>query len=533
MGNNKNMEKRLLVAVVLSIAVMLVYPFFMAKVAPPPAQDPGLSTQPIEEKAVREIYTEPAPKEIIPELILPDTAISRTFISKRFELTASNIGGSIQKIEIKDGKRLDIDLVEDAIYQLGILSIEGKDELAGLSSQPFEINKDTNSFYSETPNLRIEKRIRFLRDRYALDASIKITNTSSSTQFLSFELTTGSKISNKEIYESRYIGADVLYKDGKYKRIAGGNFKKYNKLYRNDIEWLAIKNKYYSIIARPDFAITGVFTKNIKGAGLTGFIVDDERILPGETRTYNLLLYIGPTEIRELEKVDERFSKALNFGIFTGISLVLLSVLKFFYGLFHNYGVSILCLTCCISFLLFPLSFKSLKSMKKLQELQPHIEKVRQQHKDNPQKLNKEIMEVYRRYKVNPMGGCFPMLLQMPIFIALYQTLMRSVELKGANFLWIKDLSMPDAAFRLPVTLPFLGNAINILPILMIGAMIVQQKVSQAKTATQTDQQKMMASIMPVMFGFIFYSLPSGLVLYWLTNTVLTSTLQYFSLRKA
>ena len=195
---------------------------------------------------------------------------------------------------------------------------------------------------------------------------------------------------------------------------------------------------------------------------------------------------------------------------------------------------ALLLLTCCVSLLLFPLSFKSLSSMRKLQELQPHIEKVRTQHKDNPQKLNKEIMEIYRRYKVNPMGGCFPMLLQMPIFIALYQTLMRSVELKGAQFLWIKDLSMPDAAFHLPFTMPFLGNAINILPILMIGAMIIQQKMSQVKTsAAQTEQQKMMSTVMPVVFGVIFYSLPSGLVLYWLTNTLLTSFLQFFSLRKA
>jgi YidC/Oxa1 family membrane protein insertase len=121
----------------------------------------------------------------------------------------------------------------------------------------------------------------------------------------------------------------------------------------------------------------------------------------------------------------------------------------------------------------------------------------------------------------------------MPIFLALYQTLMRSVELKGAEFLWIKDLSMPDAAFDLPFTVPFLGSAINILPILMIGAMIIQQKMSQVKTAgAQTEQQRLMSSIMPVMFGFIFYNLPSGLVLYWLTNTLLTSGLQFLAVRK-
>ena len=144
-------------------------------------------------------------------------------------------------------------------------------------------------------------------------------------------------------------------------------------------------------------------------------------------------------------------------------------------------------------------------------------------------------MELYRQYNVNPMGGCFPMLLQMPIFIALYQTLMRSVELKGAHFLWIKDLSMPDAAFHLPFTIPFLGNAINLLPILMIGAMILQQQLSQhgKASSSQADQQKMMARIMPIMFGFIFYNLPSGLVLYWLTNTLLTSGLQFFFLKKS
>ena len=527
------MEKRLLFAVVLSIIVMLVYPFFMAKINPPPAEQ-GISTQLVEHEEVTKRRAEVIKKEqVIKEPLLPNDAVSGVFSNDRYVLDISNIGGSIQNIEIKDGKRLNIDLVENAVYQVGLLSVEGKNELSGLSSQPFTIKEDTTSLYAETSNLKIEKYIRFLKDAYAIAASIKITNHSSSTQFLSFEITTGSKISNKEIYESRYIGADVLYKDGRFKRIASGNFKNYKMLYQDNIDWLALKNKYYSIIAKPDFIPTGVFTKNIQGAPLIGFIIDDQRLLPGETRSYNFLLYIGPTEIKELERVDKTFGRALNFGIFTSISLVLLTVLKFFYSLSHNYGVSILFLTCCVSFLLFPLSFKSLKSMRKLQELQPHIEKVRLQHKDNPHKLNKEIMEVYRRYKVNPMGGCFPMFLQMPIFIALYQTLMRSVELKGASFLWIKDLSMPDAAFHLPFSLPFLGSAINLLPILMIGAMILQQKMSQVSSSVgQTDQQKMMGSIMPIMFGFIFYSLPSGLVLYWLTNTLLTSSLQYFFLHR-
>jgi YidC/Oxa1 family membrane protein insertase len=136
--------------------------------------------------------------------------------------------------------------------------------------------------------------------------------------------------------------------------------------------------------------------------------------------------------------------------------------------------------------------------------------------------MNKEIMELYREHKVNPFGGCLPLILQMPIFFALYQVLMRSVALKGAHFLWIKDLSEPDRLFRLPNSLPILGNDINILPIIMAIGMFVQQKLSmRGASGTAAEQQKMMLVIMPVMFGFIFYRMPSGLVLYWFINSAL------------
>ncbi|MBU1007049.1 MAG: membrane protein insertase YidC, partial [Candidatus Omnitrophica bacterium] len=451
----------------------------------------------------------------------------------RYEMGITGLGGSINSVKIKNGDRFDTDLVDGAIYDAGLFAIEGKGDLSGLSSQQFAMKEDKRGFYIDKNGLAIEKNIRFLKDRYALTVAIKITNKTSTTKNLSFDITTASNIAAKERYESRYIGADVFYKDGKLKKIASGNFKKHNRLYNNNPSWLVLRNKYYSIITMPEFVPAGVFTKSINGSPVAGFIVEDEKILPGATKQYNFLVYIGPTELGELEKTEVTFGKALNFGIFTSISLILLSVLKFFYGLSHNYGVAILLLTGCVSLLLYPLTLKSLKSMRGLQKLQPHMEQLRAEHKDNAQKLNKEIMELYRRHKVNPMGGCFPIFLQMPIFIALYQTLMRSVELKGANFLWIKDLSMPDAAFALPFNMPFLGNTINLLPILMIGAMIIQQKLSSASTgAAPTEQQKIMTAVMPVMFGFIFYSLPSGLVLYWLTNTLIQSSLQYFIVRK-
>jgi YidC/Oxa1 family membrane protein insertase len=161
-----------------------------------------------------------------------------------------------------------------------------------------------------------------------------------------------------------------------------------------------------------------------------------------------------------------------------------------------------------------------------MKKIQPHLQKLKELHKDNPQKLNKETMELYKKYNINPLGGCLPLLLQFPIFIALYQGLIRSIDLKGAGFLWVKDLSAPDALFTLPFNIPFIGNEFNLLPVLMIGAMFFQQKISQGNMAggvssEQQQQQKMMMLFMPLIFGVFFYKMPSGLVLYWLTNTLL------------
>jgi len=162
--------------------------------------------------------------------------------------------------------------------------------------------------------------------------------------------------------------------------------------------------------------------------------------------------------------------------------------------------------------------------MKKMQALQPQVEKLRSAYKDQPQKLNKEIMGLYRENKINPFGGCLPMILQIPIFFALYQALMRSIELKGTSFLWIKDLSEPDRLFILQNPLPVIGAEINLLPLIMIAAMFLQQKLSMKSSGSTTiqEQQKIMIVVFPLMFGFLFYHFPSGLTLYWVSYTILS-----------
>ncbi len=235
-------------------------------------------------------------------------------------------------------------------------------------------------------------------------------------------------------------------------------------------------------------------------------------------------VYIGPQVTEFLSK--ESMQEVISYGFFGGISKFILKILKGLNKIFHNWGWSIIFLSIVIYFILFPFTIISSRSMLKLQKLQPHIEELRQKYKDNPQKLNKEIMELYKIHRVNPLGGCLPLIFQIPVFIGLYQGLLRSLELRGASFLWIKDLSLPDHTFKLPVNLPFLGEYLNLFPIIMALLMFFQQKFTQPQTSGG-EHQKILMLFFPLFLGVIFYNFPSGLVLYWLINSLLTFIYQY------
>ena len=229
-------------------------------------------------------------------------------------------------------------------------------------------------------------------------------------------------------------------------------------------------------------------------------------------------LYIGPQSGQELKRVD--LEEILHYGFFHIIGIGMVKLLSFLYFLTKSWGLSVILLTICVYGITFPFTAKSTKALKMMQQIQPEIEALRHQYKDNPQKAQKETMEIYRKYKVNPLGGCLPLLLQLPIFLTLWQVLPRFVGLRGASFLWIKDLSEPDSLFTLPFTLPIMGNNFNLLPILLMVISLLQQKFTTPSTAN--SQQKSMGLFMAIFFGIIFYNLPAALVLYWFTQSLLT-----------
>jgi YidC/Oxa1 family membrane protein insertase len=259
---------------------------------------------------------------------------------------------------------------------------------------------------------------------------------------------------------------------------------------------------------------------------------------PGEERVLSAMVYIGPESkdiLKEYEGGVAEIKRFYRWDLFDAIAKLIHSIMHALHRVFPNWGVVVVVLSVIIYFSTYPLTLKGMSSMKKMQALQPKMTALREKHKNSPEKLNKEIMELYKEHKINPMGGCLPFLLQMPIFIGLYQVLWRDVSLKGAKFLWIKDLSEPDRLFVLKGTYPVIGNEINILPVLMAIVMAYQQKV-QAQSMVLTDpqqiaQQKMMAKIMPVFIGFIFYHFASGLALYF-TLFYVFSTLTQIKMNK-
>ncbi len=213
---------------------------------------------------------------------------------------------------------------------------------------------------------------------------------------------------------------------------------------------------------------------------------------------------------------------------FPKLCALVLWLLNAFYKLIPNYGVSIIFLTIISRVVTLPMTLKSAKSMAGMKEIQPKIQELREKYSNDPVKLNKATMELYKRSGINPVSGCLPMFLQMPVFISLFVTLRKSIELRGADFVfWIKDLSQPDVLFKLPFELPFIGTEIHFLVFLMSISMFFQSKMTM-----QDPKQKMMVYFMPVMLFFLLYNFPSGLLVYWTLSNIIGVIQQYVTNKK-
>jgi YidC/Oxa1 family membrane protein insertase len=374
----------------------------------------------------------------------------------------------------------------------------------------------------EDSEKRIFKQFDFSGSGYEFEVLLKIENLSNSPLALKSSLLLGTL--DPAASKDRMAFHDVTAVDAE--KILHPNFQKEASF--NRLKFIALRDRYFCAIIEPSqLDNIGFIAKTASKESEVGILFPDLKIVPRGTWEQKFKVYIGPQDAKTLKAVNPDWQAVIYFGKFDLIAQGLLMLLELFYNLFHSWGWVIICLSLVIYLVLYPLTMKQMNSMKEMQLLQPKVEELRLRFKDNAQQLNKEIMELYRTHKVNPFGGCLPMILQIPIFFALYQVLSRSIALKGASFLWIKDLSEPDRLFLFPQSLPLIGNEFNILPILMAIEMFIQQKFSMTNVnSAQAEQQKIMLVIMPIMFGFLFYRMPSGLVLYWFINSSLTMAYQ-------
>jgi len=328
------------------------------------------------------------------------------------------------------------------------------------------------------------------------------------------------------------------------------------------VAWMGLKTKYFASIMKTDlpasaYEVTGKQKSSAPSTSqavlgcaggpaptqfeyLTGIVGLRGEIKPGESATYKFTYYFGPADYSLLKNAGAGFDKVLNLGMLAPISIGIIWLLDRIYAVIGSYGWAIIIMTMIAKLVIWPLTHKSYKSMREMSKIQPLLAPLKEKYKSDPKKLQSETMKLYKEHGVSPWGGCLPMLLQMPILFALFNTLRNTIMLRKAPFWiipgkWIMDLSGPDSLVTLdePFRLLIINiQQINLLPIIMGASFYLQQKLTPQMSSgnPQSDQQqKMMAVMMPVMFLFIFYSLPAGLNLYFFVSTITSVIGQKFA----
>ncbi|HKK01882.1 MAG TPA: membrane protein insertase YidC, partial [Desulfuromonadales bacterium] len=350
------------------------------------------------------------------------------------------------------------------------------------------------------------------------DLSVKVINQGNSSASGAFKLSLVHPW-NKTMHSTHYsfVGPSTLI-GNKLHNDKVPDLEKNGLDYADNVNWTAFSTKYFMTAVVPlDSARGKVQLRKQNNFVFNRMDAPLLSLAPGHEADYHYLVYFGPRDLDILKKVDHHLAKAIDFGFFSILAVPLLYVLKFFYAYVGNYGIAIIIVTVIIKLLFWPLTQKSYTSMKAMQTLQPQMQKIREKHKNDRERLNREIMQLYKKHRVNPLGGCLPMVVQIPVFFALYEMLLGSIELRHAYFaLWLTDLSAKDPYY--------------ITPLIMGVTMFIQQKMSP--TSMDPTQAKLFL-LMPVVFTFLFLNFPSGLVLYWLVNNILTIVQQWFINKKA
>lgn len=534
------MERRLLLAFLLMGLVLFLTPYFYRPSRPPPKTQPPVGQQarapeaPVPEAAKPPEKAQQPPVPDIPGRISAEKEETFVVETDLYRVVLSNRGATVRSWVLKkynDGAGRPLELVNaagavNAGYPLSVIfknrnpAVDLNDALyvAKLSDGGLVLD-----FEFSDGHVFSRKSFRFRKARYLCDVSSEVVqNGSTLPHVLAWRGGFGDRTvpNHAARLRSLYFDASenkLIVKEAKEAKegpvSAVGNY-----------SFAGIEDAYFAAAFLP---VTG--SSSVELQTFSDMVADEQqgKDVPhagagvGGSGRNRLALFVGPKDIDILREVNPKLEQVVDFGWFGFIAKPLFLAVNWVNNRFvNNYGWSIVVVTVIINFLLLPLKYTSLKSMKKMQALQPHIAAINAKYKGigirDPRKAeqNQEIMELYKKHGVNPMGGCVPMLLQIPFFFAFYKVLTVAIEMRGATWLWVTDLSQPE---HLPI---------RILPIAMIVSQFIMQKMTPTTTADPSQQRVMM--LMPLVLGFMFYGVSSGLVLYWLTGNLVGIAQQWF-----
>jgi len=554
------MEKRALIAFVLSMAIFVVWAYLFSP-SPPPSGPPqeGVPTttpdRPDQDRAVPLSQAAPAtvstPSPAPSEKTAEPTEQTRdvTVRTKLYTAVFTEAGGRLKSltlnkyrasIEPNSPPKELVTVESPAEWPLGLSFLRGggpdlsralfKADRTDIDLTGPQDQASLTMSYAGPNGFEVVRTYTFKVDSYLIGLQVALRNLSAETidDNLVLDLSSG-PFMKKERYSFAGFGAVV---DDELLEIKVEDLEDDLEGLKNRnyaLSWAGYEDQYFLAALLPqDREKTRVQAEPLGERGARIKFINAPLVMPPQTeKEYRYTVFYGPKDYKVLKSLGNDLDRAVYFGWFDILSKPLLIFMTWLYDYVPNYGVVIIIVTILIKILFWPLTAKSYKSMKEMQKLQPKIMKLREKYKDDREAMNREMMQMYRTYKVNPMGGCLPMIIQIPVFIALYRLLDYALELRHAPFcLWINDLSAPDRLFHFPFQIPLMQEpaGIPVLTLLMGASMLIQQKMTPVPG--DPTQAKIMM-LMPIFFTFIFINFPAGLVLYWLVNNLLSIGQQY------
>ena len=568
------MDKRTLLAVCLSMLVMLV--FFMIQGMRTPAPEPASPWQETRENIA------PAPS-LLDTLLAPTTPgiltpgapdIGAEFVPLQnvtietdlVRVVLTNAGGNILSFQLlrhMDGREpVEMIFAGNAQPQAFALAFGNLNDVVSGRVQPvtrnFRVNRLTRYIVEFSQDFRtptggqftLTKRYEFRNESYMFELSIGLTSQGLIGPFdfqgAAYTLIFGPQIG------PRFDRLDGRQEYRNFQIYSGGRLRNQRvndrepTIITSNPDWAAISGKYFSLAVIPSFAeyeLAFSTQPPEEGIAAASRLFITRPAFSGSSLRDTFHIYMGPKSLRILNTYERGLNpwRLADTGLFElantrGFLAPLENILKWLMLLFHriipNYGIAIILVTLVVKLVTFPLTKKSSEATLRMQALAPKIKEIQEKYKDNRQKMNAEMAEFYKKEGYNPLSGCLPMLIQLPIFFAMFSLFNNHFELRGAMFIpgWIPDLSAPDSVFNFPpgVVLPLLGwDAIRLLPFIFVGSQLLYGKVVQTPGQQGNPHMKIMLYAMPIVFFFIMYNMPSGLLVYWITQNILTMVQQF------